>query len=443
MWQEIKNIYHLAEAVLANVWYRFPSRKLAVIGVTGTDGKTTTVNLIYHILKEAGLNVSMISTVKAVIGKDEYDTGFHVTTPSPWFVQRLLADALRKTNQNSIPNKSAKFSVVARNVQLSSVLVLEVTSHALDQFRVWGVDFEIGVLTNVTHEHLDYHKTYEKYVKTKAKLLRNSKTAIINKDDESFKSIMYYVSSIKYKGKVITYGLNSDSDVNIKNFPFKTNLIGEFNKYNCLAAISACRELGVEDEIIRKALLTFKSPLGRQDIVFNKDFRIMIDFAHTPNAIDQILSSIKKNTKGRVVHVFGSAGERDVEKRPLMGKMSSKYADVIILTSEDPRSESVEKIMEQILSGINPKSEIRNPKQIKNSKFKIQNKKKYILKIPDRQEAINTAINMAKKGDFVVVTGKGHEKSMNYGKGEVAWSDYEAVKRALELKVSKVSKGVS
>ncbi len=377
MFQKIKNIYHLCNAFLANVWYFFPSKKLTVIGVTGTDGKTTTTSLIYHILKTAGKDVSMISTVGAVINGKKYDVGFHVTTPSPWHIQKFLKKA-------------------------TGYLVLEVTSHSLDQYRVWGIDFRVGVLTNVTNEHLDYHKTYENYVKTKIKLLERSKVAVVNKDDKSYDFIQL---------KVKTYGMDKNADINPQNFPFKTKLFGEFNKYNMLAAVAVCQTLGISDNFIRKGIETFRLPVGRAEIVHENNFTVMIDFAHTPNAFAKLLTEVKKQTKGRLIHVFGAAGLRDETKRPEMGKISSQYADVIVLTEEDPRSESVEKIMDKIQSGISNKVVIN--------------------KIIDRQEAITAAIKMAKKGDFVLLTGKSHEQSMNYGKGEEPWSEHEAVNKAL------------
>lgn len=397
MWQRIKNTYHLGIAILANIYFGFPSRKLRVIGVTGTDGKTTTTSLIYHILNTAGLNSSMVTSVGAVVGGKNYDVGFHVTTPSSFAVQRFIKKAV---------DSRSKF------------LVLETTSHALDQYRVFGVKYEVGVLTNVTHEHLDYHKNYENYVKAKAKLLKMAKITITNIDDSSYKLISNFPSSVGRQfliSKLVTYGIGKNADVNPENFSFKTDLIGEFNIYNCLAAISACRALNISDEDIRSGLKTFKVPLGREDIVYDKDFKVMIDFAHTPNAIDQILKSVRPIVKGKIIHVFGSAGLRDRTKRPIMGKNSSRYADIIILTSEDPRSESVGKINNQIESG-------------------IAEKKVKVLKIQDRREAIETAIKMAKKGDFVLVTGKSHEKSMNYGHGEVSWDEYKVVREGLKIK---------
>ncbi|HEX8965057.1 MAG TPA: UDP-N-acetylmuramoyl-L-alanyl-D-glutamate--2,6-diaminopimelate ligase [Patescibacteria group bacterium] len=397
MWQKTKNVYHLLIALLANTWFSFPGKKLTVIGITGTDGKTTTVNLIYHILHEAGLPVSVISTVGATIHGKTLPLGFHVTTPSSIKLIKFLRQAV-----NSL------------HAEKQNYLVLEVTSHSLDQHRVWGIPFTIGGITNVTHEHLDYHKTYENYVKTKAKLLQRAKTAIVNVDDKSFALLKPLLANKKY----ITYGIKNKADITPKTFSFTSSLPGEYNKYNILLAVAVCKQLGIDDAKIKNAIATYIPPLGRTEIVYNKDFTVMIDFAHTPNAFSQLLPAIKQQVKGRLIHVFGSAGLRDIQKRPLMGEASAKYADIIVLTAEDPRSENVVKIMSQIEKGID-----------ENRKKDIQ-----IIKVPRREKAIDAAIALAKKGDFVLLTGKAHEKSMNYGHGEEPWSEHEAVKRALENK---------
>lgn len=388
MWQKIKNLYHLFVAVSSNILLHFPARKLILIGVTGTDGKTTTVSLIYHILKSSGKNVSMLSSVSARIEDKEYDTGFHVTTPATFALQKFLKNAVSKG---------------------SKYFVLEVTSHAIDQQRIWGIPFKVGVLTNITSEHLDYHKSFETYVRTKEKLLKRSQYAVVNRDDPSYK-LLNEAKSSKSDKSWITYGLSDNFKVDSKV------LLGDFNKQNALAAAAVCKILGLEDSDISNAIKTFKMPMGRFDYVYDKDFSVIIDFAHTPNAFDQLLSCLRKQTKGRIIHVFGSAGERDSKKRPVMGKISSNYADILILTAEDPRSEDVNKIIEEIESGIN-------------------NKKVEIRKIPDRSEAIKTAVGMAKASDLVLVTGKGHEKSMTFGKKDTPWDEYEAVKTALDTRI--------
>lgn len=361
--QIIKNIYHLFQAILANLWYGFPSRRLKVIGITGTDGKTTTTHLIAHILKTAGKKTSFISTVYASIGGQESDIGFHVTTPSPFALQKLL--------KRSADNNDEYF-------------ILETTSHAIDQNRIWGIKYEIGVITNITHEHLDYHKTYEAYAKTKLRLLEISKIGIKNTD------------------KI--------ADI-IKNIPDLT----KFNQSNYSSAYNVCKQLGLSDDIILRAMKTFKLPKGRVDLVYDKDFKIIIDFAHTPNALLQLLPAVRKlylKKGGRLIHVFGSAGLRDFTKRPLMGEASSKFSDVIYISEEDYRTEDLQNICDQIASGI------------KNKDYQI---------IHDRQEAIKQAISSAKKNDVVVLTGKSHEKSLCRGTVEHPWDEYEAVEKALKI----------
>lgn len=406
MWQASKNIYHWFQAILALLLYRFPGRGMTIIGVTGTDGKTTTSNLIYHILRHAGYKTALISTLGAVIDGKESDLGFHITTPGRFAVQSYLKKA---------KEAGAKY------------VVLEVTSHSLDQHRVYGIPFAVGVVTNINKEHLDYHKTYERYVHAKAKLLKKAKVAVVNKDDQSYQRLKKFELKNRDK-KIVTYGFKKDADVNLHNFPFQTKLLGKFNKYNCLAASAALQQIGLSDVQIRKGIASFKAPAGRQDIVYNKDFMVMIDFAHTPQSFNSILPEVKHVAKKRLIHVFGSAGKRDAIKRPEMGKLSSQFADIIILTAEDPRDEPVEKINHEILTGI-------KSHQFGIIKYSpdvvIKEHGKYIILIPDRKEAIRFAISIAKKGDVVIMTGKSTEKSMNYGKGEEAWDEYDAVKEAL------------
>ena len=376
--QKLKNIYHLLQAIIANIFYGFPSRKLKVIGVTGTDGKTTTTHLIYHILKSAGKRVSMISTVYGKIGDKEYDIGLHTTTPDPFLVQKLLRKAVNHGDE---------------------YFVLETTSHALDQNRVYGIGFFIGVITNITHEHLDYHKTYEKYVKAKAKLLLNSKFCVINANDQSFNRL----KQILKNKKVISY-----SSKDFKIIKDLSNLT-DFNRYNYLAAYTVCKNCGMPGKEILAAMRTFKLPPGRMELVYNKDFKVIIDFAHTPNAFKNVLPEIRKlylKKNGRLIHVFGAAGLRDASKRSLMGKASSKYADVIILTEEDYRTEDPQVICSSIAQGIENKP---------------------VFTIINRQKAIKKAIQTARKNDVILLTGKSHEKSLCRGKKEFPWDERKAV----------------
>jgi UDP-N-acetylmuramoyl-L-alanyl-D-glutamate--2,6-diaminopimelate ligase len=391
MWQKSKNIYHLFQAQLATVRYANPARGMTVIGVTGTDGKTTTSSLIYHLLNKAGYKTALISTVSAVIDGTTYDTGFHVSTPDAWHLQAYI--------------KKAKAAGVTH-------LVLEVTSHALDQNRVAGIPFEVGVITNITREHLDYHKTMENYRRAKAKLLIASKTAVLNKDDSSFT----FLKSLLGNKPIITYGLGDDAQVNPQTYLFTTTLFGMFNTYNILAAFSAGSALRLEKKTMVQALKSFVLPPGRCEVVYDKDFKVIIDFAHTPNGIAKLLEAVKKEQKkGKIIHVFGSAGERDRGKRKEMGESSSRFADSIILTAEDPRGEDVSAIIEQIRQGITAKD------------VNVQ-------EIPDRQAAITQAIKEATKGDIVVITGKGHEQSMNFHGQETPWSEHEAVEKAFEVR---------
>lgn len=394
MIRKLKNFYHRISAALLNIIFLFPGRKIKVIGVTGTDGKTTTVSIIYHILKENGHKTSMLTSIGAIVGAKTYETGFHVTTPSAFMLQKLLRQA----------NKAS-----------SEYFVLEVTSHALDQFRVLGIPFKIGVMTNITSEHLDYHKTFDHYLKTKEKLLKRAEIAIVNKDDASY-TMLSDSKNKKSTSNWITYGFTQSADINLKNFPFESKtLIGDFNKYNGLAAIACAKKLGISDEGIRNAIKTYKMPIGRLDFVYEGEYSVVIDFAHTPNAFEQLLSSLRGHTTGRIIHVFGSAGERDHAKRPFMGEISSKYADILFLTAEDPRHENVNKIIEDIASG-------------------IKKKDAKVFKLADRKDAIEAAIEMAGKGDLVVITGKAHEKSMSYGNKEYEWSEYKVVENAIKTR---------
>lgn len=395
MIRKIKNIYHLIIAIMANIVFLFPSRRMKMIAVTGTDGKTTTVNLIYHILKTAGKKASMISSINAVIGGKFYDTGFHRTTPTSFALQNFL----RKSK--------------------SEYFILEVTSHAIDQNRIWGIPFEVAVLTNITNEHLDYHKTYDNYLNTKASLLKKSKISIVNTDDISY-TLLSDVKNKKLPENWITYGLSDGSDYNPKTFDIKkVRLVGDFNKYNVLAAVATAKSLGIKDEIIKKSLASFHEPIGRVEYVYQKDFSIMIDFAHTPNAFEKILSTVKPITEGKIIHVFGSAGERDVLKRPFLGEISSNYCDILILTAEDPRGEDVNKIIAEIEVG-------------------IKREQVEVFRIPDRKEAIEAAIQMAKKNDLVLITGKSQEESMATGNIELPWDEFKVVEDALGNKEKKI-----
>ncbi len=388
MVRSLKRLYHLVVAIIALVWFRFPSRHLKVVGVTGTDGKTTTTELIYQVARAGGKKVSMISSVRATVAGREYDTGFHVTTPNAFWVQKYMREAVNHGDTH---------------------MILEVTSHALSQFRVFGVHFAVGVLTNITHEHLDWHGNFDEYAKSKLSLLTRADVAVINRDEIDVYGMA--IDALRQK-KFITYGILRDAQVTPQAHPFKTLLPGQYNQYNCLAAIATSELLGIEKKAIDETIATFPGVVGRMEVIQEKPFRVIVDFAHTPNALRQVLKTVRGMTKKRLIHVFGSAGLRDHSKRPLMGGSSSSYADVIVLTEEDYRTEDVNVIMDQIASGISPE--------------------KPVYRYPNRADALHFALREAKSGDTVIITGKGHEKSLCRGTREYPWSDQAEVRKALK-----------
>lgn len=399
--QVAKNFYHLLQALLANLLYGFPSHRLKVIGITGTDGKTTTTHLVYHIFREAGRKASMISTVYAKVGDREYDTGLHTTTPDPFLVQKMLKKAVDNGDE---------------------YFVLETTSHALDQNRVWGVRYHIGILTNITHEHLDYHSDYGEYLRTKLMLLERSQVAVINRDDSSFKEAQKLLSRRKTP-RIVTYGLAKGADF-ILDYRKTIPGLADFNAYNYLAAHAVAITEGIGEKEIAASLRTFKLPPGRIDVVYSGKYKVIVDFAHTPNAIDRILKTVRSlhvKNGGRIIHVFGSAGLRDSSKRPLMGSASGKSADLVILTEEDYRTEDPREICRQIEAGL------RSTGFGYERDLSADNNEKYTI-ILDRKTAIGKALGVARRNDVVVITGKGHEKSLCRGTTEHPWDDVAAVK---------------
>ncbi len=388
-----KNLRHLLESCWEVVKAGYPARKLVVIGITGTDGKTTTSHLVYEMLKSAGIKVALVSTVAAYIGSEEIDTGFHVTTPDA----KLLQPLIKKIVDAGMTH-----------------LILEVTSHGLDQHRVLGCNFQVGVITNITHEHLDYHKTFEKYRSTKAKLIIGTKYAILNADDPSFE----YLKD-RSGGEIIPYTKTKTKISNPK-------LAGDYNLYNIAAAEAVAKIYKIQSTIVNKALDNFPGVPGRlEEIKNNLGFRTIVDFAHTPNALEKVLTELKsqlpKNKK--LILVFGCAGLRDHTKRPMMGEIATRLADKVIITAEDPRTENIDDIYKDIVSNITPKPPL---------KLRGGAEGGGVTRVDDRQEAINKAIGQAKTGDIVVVTGKGHEKSMCFGTTEYPWSDKQALERAIK-----------
>ncbi|MBI2599943.1 hypothetical protein HYW43_03420 [Candidatus Daviesbacteria bacterium] len=377
----INKFWHLPKAILANIWYGFPTRGMKVIGITGTDGKTTTTNMIYQILKSAGKKVSMVSTINAEVAGKSYDTGFHVTSPDPLTIQ--------------------KFAKAAKDHK-DEYLVLEVTSHSLDQYRFWGIKFEVGVITNITHEHLDYHKTFENYLNTKLKLIQNVKFAIVNREVRGI------------TGKLLTFGL-SKGNFNQKEIKLKLQIPGDYNLENALAALAVAFVLDIKKETAKKALENFTGLKGRmEEIKNNKGIKIFVDFAHTPNGLEQALKALRTQRRGKIIALIGAEGFRDEGKRAMMGDIAQRLADIVIVTAVDPRG-LIERINAQITQGAKKSGAKEN---------------KNFFVINDRKKAIEFAINnLAKKGDIVGIFGKGHELSMNLdGKKEIPWSDVEVVR---------------
>lgn len=416
----------LALARLSAAFWGYPAQKLTVIGVTGTDGKTTTANLIYHILLAAGLKTGMISTVNAQIGDRILDTGFHVTTPEAPEVQRYLAEMV-----------SAGLSHV----------VLEATSHGLAQQRVAACEFDLAVVTNITHEHLDYHGSFTAYLQAKGRLFEelaltrpksvgNYRVAVLNRDDESYPYLMALLEPLRPDVRVISYGVCPEAMVRAEEVVFKpeglqffvrgkgfdlavqAKLMGDYNVSNCLAAIAVTAAgLGIEGEAIQKGIASFKGVPGRMEsIQMGQDFLAFVDFAHTPNALRQVLQTARRLTQSRLIAVFGSAGLRDREKRRLMAGVSSELADLTILTAEDPRTESLDAILADMAAGARAQGGIEG---------------KTFWRVPDRGEAMRLAVRLARPGDLVIACGKGHEQSMCFGNTEYPWDDRQALRAAI------------
>jgi len=419
----------LALAYLSAAFYGFPSKKMVIVGVTGTDGKTTTASLIYQIFIRAGIKVGLLSTVNAFIGDEVINTGFHVTTPDAVTIQSILSKMVNKGLTHA---------------------VLEVTSHGLSQERVSAIDFNVGVITNITHEHLDYHGSFEGYKEAKGLLFKHLSPkysednliygAVLNVDDPSYE----YLQSIT-KAPIYGYGIankanfraeaiidKSDSiqfsvinhlekvQSGIENkLTLRCNLPGVYNIYNCLAAVTTTAGVFRLDKYFIEGGIAKLPPIpGRMEALnLGQQFKVYVDFAHTPNALRNALLFVKSiidagGSGGRVICVFGSAGLRDREKRVSMTKTAAELADFSIITAEDPRTESLIKILDEMEAG-----------------FRFFDKKIEIdyLRIGDRREAIKKAILMAKDDDVVIICGKGHEQSMCFDDVEYEWDDRVAV----------------
>ncbi|MCK9378523.1 MAG: UDP-N-acetylmuramoyl-L-alanyl-D-glutamate--2,6-diaminopimelate ligase [Candidatus Moranbacteria bacterium] len=428
--QKLKNYYHFLQAVVANFWYGFPSKKIKVIGVTGTNGKTTTVQMIARILEEAGFRVAVASTINFKLNGKEKVNKTKFTTLSAFAVQKFILDAVLGQHD---------------------FVVLETSSHSLDQCRVWGVKYDTAVITNVTREHLDYHKTMEQYRKAKKILFKKAENIVVNLDMEKPE---YYLSADvekKYgysvnnqesriknqelriknqddystvKAENAKLSINS-SQFSVLNSQFLLNLPGMFNIENALAAICVGMIYDIKEDIIARALEKINGIPGRMESVSNdRGLNIIIDYAVTPDSLEKLYGLIRefRNIEGgKIIAVFGSCGERDRGKRPIMGEIVSRTADYVIITNEDPYGEDPSQIMNELESGI------------KNHKLD-----KTYFKIIDRQEAIKKALQIAKPGDFVIVTGKGAEETMAVSATErIPWNDKNVIQEVLRELLSK------
>ena len=393
-----------ALAYLADQFYDHPSRKLKLIGVTGTNGKTTITYLIQSILASAGFKAEVIGTINSSL-----------TTPESADLQAELARML------------------SRGV---THCVMEVSSHALAQERVYGCHFSIAIFTNLTHDHLDYHKNMGEYLAAKRKLfemLPEDGIAIVNVDDPASKPIIEAV-----KGEVIPYGLKqakhelrstkynefdtrvSSIDIRgeemilkINSTEIRTSLIGIHNAYNITAAFQCGLSLGIQPAVIKKGVEAVKVIPGRQEkIDRGQPFNVIVDFAHSPDSLQKLIETYRPFTKGKLILVFGCPGERDREKRPIMGEIAARLADYTFVTTDDPHGEKPQKIIDEILSGVN--SEL----------FKVYS-------MVDRKEAIKRALEVASEGDTVLIAGRGHEQFQDFAGEKILFDDREVVRSVL------------
>lgn len=404
--QKTKNIFwHLPKAIFFNFFYGFPSKKLTIIGVTGTDGKTTTTNLLFRLLNNAGYHTAIISTLGSQIADQNISTGLHTTSPDSRTTQKLFKQMVDSGITHAI---------------------VEVTAHAIDQYRYFGCHFQIAGITNTSHEHLDDFFTQENYVNTKAKLLINADFSVINADDPSFDIINPNISNEK-----VTYSIDKKSDLQAKDIKidkewlsFKVNSLQlktdsnyRYQIYNILLALAISQKLGISDEVFSKTIYNFPEIKGRREEVNNDiNIKAIVDFAHTPAALEKTLQSLRSTTTGRLIVIFGATGGRDPSKRPEMGLVVSRNSDIAFITSDDTRQEKVENINEQIISGI-------DQKLVASGKFSFHN-------IPNRQDAFNEAIKISRPGDTVIACGKGHETTILLGSTEYPWSEAEAFRTA-------------
>jgi UDP-N-acetylmuramoyl-L-alanyl-D-glutamate--2,6-diaminopimelate ligase len=419
--------WHKLKAVVASCYYRFPANKLKVVGVTGTNGKTTTCHLITAILEEAGFKVAMITTTTIRINGQSQVNKLKMTTPDPFLLQRIIRE------------------VVDRGCQY---LVLETSSHALSQHRVWGVAFDLAVMTNLTREHLDYHRTFKEYQRAKLGLFTNlvklarkptiPKVAILNRDDRSFQDF----SQVKVD-RTFSYGvLHGDIVANslayhergteflvetpVGKERIKINLPGRFNVYNTLAAISTGLALGVKLKVIATGLKKIGGVPGRMEVIEEgQDFKVIVDYAHTPDGLNQVLETLRPTLTGRLIVVVGAEGRRSKTKRPLLGALCGRYADFVIVTNVDPRDEDPAEIINQVAIGVNRGTPAGQKKKLGQNLFKIKN----------RRQAIKKAFDLARPQDTTLLLAKGAEQTMELKEKIIPWDDRRVARELLRARL--------
>ena len=405
----LEKSYRKSRAKIISARFGNPARDLRVIAVTGTNGKTTTVNFLNEILKEAGYRTAMFSTANIEIAGKQTVNDTNSTTATVARLQKFFRDAKKA---------DVEFALI------------EATSHALDQYKFEGVPIEMAIMTNLTQDHLDYHKTMENYAAAKAKLFEmNPNLVVLNVDDEWFD----YFNNFATESQKITYGEGESADVKIEKFKLykkgseadlridnnveleiATNLPGEFNIYNMTAAAAGAYLLGISLKDIQEGIANLEGVSGRFEYAPpGLPFDTIVDYAHTPDALEKLLKSAKEISKNRTILVFGACGDRDREKRPIMGKIAQDLADRIIITDEENYTEDATQIREEIISGISKK----------NDKLPAN-----IQEIPDRKEAIRKALQIAGKGDIVLITGLGHEVYRVIDGEKTPWNDTQIVR---------------
>lgn len=417
---EVPNV-RIALANLACAFYGYPAQHLCTIGVTGTDGKTTTSNLISALFEADGRSTGLMTTANFKIGHQEWENATRQSTLEALEIQQFLQQ-LQATGATDV--------------------VIEATSHGLELGRVQGCNFDVGVVTNITHEHLDFHKTIEGYRRAKARLFEMldperdkgigcQPVAILNRDDTSYEILKPYC-----RVPILDYGIDTPAAVRAVDLQLyahstrfhlvlpdnevdiDTPFIGRFNVSNCLAAIATAYSQGIRLETIRDHMAHAKGVAGRMERIDEKQpFTVIVDYAHTPDSLDKVLSILRPLTAGRLIVVFGSAGERDIQKRPIMGRIAAQKGDLSVITDEDPREEDRQKILQEIAVGAEAIGK-RN-----GSDF---------FCIADRREAIKAAFQFAQPGDTVLLAGKGHEQSIIMGQEKVPWDDRQVAREQLK-----------